>query len=369
MKLKFQVLSMVIIMFIALSSIVTAKEKKIQAPKLNSHAAVVIDQNSGRILYGKNDNKILAMASTTKIITAIVAIENGKLTDQVTVSKKAASINGSSAGLKEGEKVSLEELIYGLMMKSGNDAAIAIAEHIGDGKVENFIKLMNHKALELGLYNTHFVTPHGLDADTHHTTARDLAKATAYALKNKVFQKVSACKEISSGESGAFNKSYNNINKFLFRLPDADGVKTGYTGNAGKCLVASVTHQYGRYIAVTLNSGDRWKDCENLVNYAKENFSHIKIETDSLNILKSRVLGGEEKYLQSTIDKEIYLPVLKGEENNIKTEVQIPSVINSPVYKNDHIGNLLIYVNDKLETTFPFISNKNIENKIYNKAM
>lgn len=365
MKQYFKIISLTLVLFIFLSTATFAKDKEIQKPKLNCHAAVVIDQNSGRILYGKNEKKILAMASTTKIVTAIVAIESGKLTDQVTVSKKAASVNGSSAKLKEGEKVSLEELIYGLMMKSGNDAAVAIAEHLGQGKVENFIALMNKKALDIGLFDTHFVTPHGLDADTHHTTARDLAKVTAYALKNNTFQKVSACKEIASGESGVFNKPYNNINKFLFRVPNADGVKTGYTGNAGKCLVASIKHEHGRYIAVTLNSGDRWKDCENLVNYAKDNFSHIKVKAEDIDIKSSKVLSGTDKYITGKLESDIYIPVLKGEEGDIKTEVQIPSVISAPISQSEHIGNLIISIKGENVTTYPIISSKTIENKLY----
>lgn len=365
MKLQLKIISMVVVLLIVCSLPVYGKNKVISPPKLNCHAAVVIDQNSGRVLYGKNETKILAMASTTKIVTAIVAIENGKLTDQVKVSKKAASVNGSSAGLKEGETVTLEELIYGLMMKSGNDAAVAIAEHVGNGKVDNFIKLMNLKALSIGLYDTHFVTPHGLDATTHQTTAKDLALATAYALKNEVFQKVSACREIASGESGTFNRSYNNINKFLFRVPNADGVKTGYTGNAGKCLVGSVVHPHGRYIAVSLNSGDRWVDCENLVNYAKENYSHIKIQTENIKVPASKVLGGAEKSVVCKLDNEIYFPVLKGEEGLVKTDVQISSIFPSPILKGDHLGNMVISINDKILSSYPIISSKDVKNEIY----
>lgn len=365
MKLHLRIISIVMIIFLTSCLPVFGKEKKIPPPKLNCHAAVVIDQNSGRVLYGKNESKILAMASTTKIVTAIVAIENGKLTDQVTVSKKAASVSGSSAKLQEGEVVSLEELIYGLMLKSGNDAAVAIAEHIGSGKVENFIRLMNQKALSIGLYDTHFVTPHGLDAKTHETTAKDLALATAYALKNEVFQKISACKEIASGESGAFNRSYNNINKFLFRVPNADGVKTGYTGNAGKCLVASITHPHGRYIAVSLNSRDREKDCENLVKYAKENYTHIKISTDDVKLPLINLLGGVEKSITGKLNEEIYFPVLSGEEGLLEKTIQVSTTCLSPICKDDHLGNLVISINSKVLSCYPITSSKNIESEVY----
>lgn len=261
---------------------------------LNCVAATILDQESGRILYSKNGNKILPMASTTKIMTAIVAIERGNIKDVVTVSTKAASVPGSSAGLRAGDKVTLEELLYGLMLKSGNDAAVAIAEHIA-GNVQNFVKLMNDKALEIGALNTSFITPHGLDAEDHFTTANDLAKITAYAMKNDLFAKIVATKEISSGITGPFKYSYNNINKFLFRVDNSDGVKTGYTGNAGKCLVASVRHKFGRYICVVLNSADRWKDAEKLVQYASKNYIFIKA-FDRNEIIKNIPLyGGTEK--------------------------------------------------------------------------
>lgn len=359
--MKTKIISIILIIFVLSSSLVYGKDKKINQPRLNCHAAIVIDQNSGRVLYGKDENKILPMASTTKIITAIVAIENGNLKDKVTISKEAASVRGSTAKFKEGEIVSLEELIYGLMMKSGNDAAVAISEHIGKGEVENFIELMNKKVLEIGLYNTHFVTPHGLDADTHQTTAEDLAKVTAYALKNETFQKVSSCKEISSGESGAFSKSYNNINKFLFKLPDADGVKTGYTGNAGKCLVASVYNKHSRYIAVTLNSGDRWKDCENLVEYAKENYEYKKVEVDETKLNPIKVVNRKDLDIVPKVEKEIYIPILKDKSENMASEVQIGSVITTPIKEGDCVGNLLININGKVVSTFPLTSDKTIE--------
>ena len=364
--MKFKIAAILLCFMLTFTSNAYALEKesnKNEKPKLNCHSAVVIDQNSGRVLYGKNHNKILPMASTTKIITAIVAIENGNLKEKVKISKKAASINGSSAKLKEGEEVSLEELIYGLMLKSGNDAAVAIAEHIGKGKVENFISLMNKKVVEIGLYNTHFVTPHGLDADGHETTAEDLAKATAYAFKNDTFEKISKCREIVSGESGTFNKPYNNINKFLFKVPNADGVKTGYTGKAGKCLVASVFHNNGRYIAVTLNSGDRWKDCENLTNYAKDNFTYKEISNKDIKINPTKVLEGKEKKITGIIEENIFIPVLKDSNEKIDIIAQPLSVIPAPIKKGEQIGNLVIKVDGKIVSTYPLKSDKDIDKK------
>lgn len=329
---------------------------------LNSYAAVVIDQNSGRILYSKNSDIRLPMASTTKIMTTIVALEKGNLNDRVIVSKKAASIGGSNAGLLAGEKISLEELLYGLMLRSGNDAAIAIAEHIG-GNVDNFLKLMNEKAIEIGAFNTSFKTPHGLDADGHYTTAEDLAKITAYAMKNDFFNKIVSTKEISAGISGKFNRSYSNINKFLYRVENADGVKTGYTGGAGKCLVASVKHDYGRYICVVLNSSDRWKDAEELVRYAKENYKFIKLFNKGDEIKSLRVFGGKTRYIISLTENDVFIPIKSDEAQYIRTEAFVPSVIFSPIKKGDVLGNLVIYYDGNIIAKYPVVSDRDVDRK------
>jgi len=327
---------------------------------LKCHSAVIIDQISGRILYNKNGDKVLPMASTTKIITAIVAIEKGNLWDTVIVSKSAASISGSTANLKAGEKLTLEELLYGLIMRSGNDAAIAIAEHIG-GSVEGFAQLMNNKALELGAYSSSFVTPHGLDAINHYTTAEDLAKITAYAMNNKIFAKIAATKSISSGNTGQFNRNYSNINKFLNKYENADGVKTGYTGGAGKCLVASLRHNNGRYISVVFNSNDRWNDTEKMIKFADDNYKYINILENSRLKNKYRVYGGNIKYINVAMQQNLYIPVLKDNTESIDTEVFVPKVLFSPINKNDHIGNLVVFVKDQIIANYPIYSDNEVK--------
>lgn len=353
-----------ILLIIVLCTSYTYKQqpKKTENIPLESYSAVVIDQYSGRILYGKNSDKKLAMASTTKIITTIVALENGNLNDKVVVSKKAASVGGSTANLQEGEKITLEELLYGLMLRSGNDAAIAIAEHIA-GNVEDFIEMMNNKAIEIGAYNTSFRTPHGLDADGHYTTAEDLAKITAYAMKNDMFNKIVSTKEISEGISGKFNRSYSNINKFLYKVDRADGVKTGYTGKAGKCLVASVKHDYGRFICVVLNSSDRWKDAEKLVNYAKNNYKFVKLFEKDEPIKSLRVYGGKSKYIIAKSENDIYLPVKEDEIPYIRTEAFIPSIIFCPVNKGDILGNYTVFYDGNIIAKYPIVSDRNVEKK------
>lgn len=353
-------LIVIVIMLLNTFNISHAKDKK--GVPLNCVSAIVIDQESGRILYGKDENRVLPMASTTKIITAIVAMEKGNIYDRVIVSKKAASVGGSSADLAPGEKISLEELLYGLMLQSGNDAAIAIAEHISRS-VDEFVKLMNEKALELGAYNTSFATPHGLDANEHYTTANDLAKITAYAMKNELFKKIVSTKTISSGVTGSFNRSYGNINKFLYRIDNSDGVKTGYTGNAGKCLVASVKHDFGRYICVVLNSQDRWRDAEKLVKYADSNYKYVKIMDKGEQVKRFRVYGGNQKYILGKINNELYLPVLKDIEKDFTMEVYAPSVLFSPINENEIIGNIVVFIGDKIIARYPLYSDREVKRK------
>lgn len=341
---------------------VASIDRGVKDISLRCHSAIVIDQESGRVLYEKDAKHILPMASTTKIITAIVAMEKGNIEDSVVVSKKAASMRGSSVGLKPGEKVSLEELLYGLMLCSGNDAAVAIAEHIS-GSVEGFAELMNEKAIELGAYNTSFVTPHGLDAESHYTTAYDLARITAYAMKNELFSKIVSTKTISSGVTGEFNRGYSNINKFLYRIENSDGVKTGYTGGAGKCLVASVKHDYGRYICVVLNSGDRWRDAEKLVKYAENNYKFVKIMSQGERIKRFKVYGGNQRYVNGCITKDLYLPVLKESTENYTMDVYAPSVLFSPLSENEMIGNVVVKIDEDIVAKYPLYSDREVKRK------
>ena len=203
---------------------------KRKVPVVYARNAVAIDAKSKRVLYEKNAHLTTAMASTTKIITASVALRYGDLNKKVTISSRAASIRGSVVGYKKGEEITIKELIYGLMLKSGNDAAIAIAEGIS-GSVEEFVRLMNEYATQIGLIDTHFESPHGLDSGKHYSSAYDLALATAHAKENDLFNKIVATKDIGPGSEG-FTRGFHNINKILWQVAGANGVKTGYTGQA-----------------------------------------------------------------------------------------------------------------------------------------
>lgn len=244
----------------------------VKLPGVDAQAAAVVDVESGRLLYSKMGDKSLPIASLTKIMTAIVAIENGRLSDSVKVSKTAFGKEGSSIYLKLGQEMSLQHMLYGLMLRSGNDAATAIAEHVG-GSVDGFVYLMNMKAEELGLSQTHFANPHGLDAKDHYASANDVAKLSAYALRNPVFREIvkTQMKRVPNPSDGGDYIWYNK-NKMLSVFEGADGVKTGYTKIAKRCLVSSATRDGRQVVVVTLNDPNDWVDHTRLLQYGFDNF-------------------------------------------------------------------------------------------------
>lgn len=268
----------ILLILVLLISIIQLPLHAAAAPaSISTHAeaAALIDVHSGRILYSKSGNKEMRVASTTKIMTAIIAIERGRLSDMVKVSKNAAGKEGSSLYLKLGEEMSLHNMLYGMMLRSGNDAAIAIAEHIG-GSVEGFAYLMNEKANLLGMSHTHFTNPSGLDegkGKEHYSSANDMAKLTAYALKNPVFRDIVKTKTKKAPNPNAdWDYSWSNKNKMLDLYEGADGVKTGYTKLAHRCLVSSATRGNQQLAAVTLNDGNDWADHAKLLDYGFETF-------------------------------------------------------------------------------------------------
>ncbi|WP_034681540.1 D-alanyl-D-alanine carboxypeptidase family protein [Caldalkalibacillus mannanilyticus] len=265
---------------------------------VSAQAAILIDQETGRILFQKKSNDQLRIASITKIMTAIVAIENGNLKDMVKTSKNAFGVEGSSIYLKLGEKLSLEDMIYGLMLRSGNDAAVAIAEHIG-GSVEGFVYLMNKKAEELGMTKTVFNNPHGLDDhEEHYSSARDMAVLTAYAMNNEVFATIAGTKRKTAPLEGEkWDRIWHNKNRMLSKYPYADGVKTGYTKRAKRTLVSSATKDGHRLIAVTLNAPDDWNDHMNMFEYGFKHYTKVTLaEKDEK--LKDERLAREEGYFK-----------------------------------------------------------------------
>ena len=244
---------------------------------ISAKSAVLIDCTSGRVLYEHNSYEKLPMASTTKIMTGLLACESGRMNENVKTSAFASGTEGSSLWLKVGEKLTLEELTYGLMLKSGNDAAVAIAEHLG-GNQDAFAILMNKKAREVGAKNTNFKNPHGLDCEGHYTTAYDLALIAAEAMKNKKFREIVSTKNYSIPMEGEkWNRALKNHNKLLWQYDGCNGIKTGYTKKCGRCLVTSAEKNGAELICVTLNDPDDWKDHKYLLDYGFEKFHRNQV--------------------------------------------------------------------------------------------
>ncbi|MDP4180700.1 MAG: D-alanyl-D-alanine carboxypeptidase family protein [Bacillota bacterium] len=320
----------------------TSKTVSASIPVINAQAAIVVDAKSGRVLYSKNADQRKAIASTTKIMTAIIALEKGKLDDVVTVSKRAASIKGSTIKLREGEKLTLKELLYGLMLNSGNDAAIAIAEHIG-GDVDSFVEMMNKKAQDMGLVNTNFKTPHGLDSEDHYSTANELSQMARYALNIPEFAKI--CSTVSTSIPG---RSLYNTNEMLGFYPGADGIKTGYTGQAGRCLVCSVTRNDWKLISVVLGCPTRnirADSSRKILDYAYTNYKqHTLLKLDE-NLKGIPVIKGKSKLVSICPVDEIKYPLKDDEVKALTTEIMLPKTIDAPIGKEIEVGSIKFILN------------------------
>jgi D-alanyl-D-alanine carboxypeptidase (penicillin-binding protein 5/6) len=334
------------------------KNKRIQEPKqLNSRRYAIYDRASGTCMYGKNENKQTAMASTTKIMTAIIVLENCKNLDEVvTISAKAAGTGGSKLGLKKDDKVTVNDLLFGLLMRSGNDAAVALANYTA-GSVENFANMMNKKAQELGLVNTHFVTPHGLDNPNHYTTAYELAKLADYALKNDKFATIVKTKYVTIKINDQ-QKELKNTNELL--LADVEGVygvKTGFTGNAGRCLVTSVKRNNMDLIIVVLGADtrkDRAKDTLKLIDYAFKGFKMKSIEEiaqeeyvlwKNANENRIKINKGSSKLKTKLGDIKIKQIATNKE---LSAEVHNINYIEAPVEAGSKVGEIIIKNGDNI---------------------
>ena len=312
---------------------------------LNAKYAVAIEAGTKRVLYEKNAYDKSAMASTTKIMTAIVAIDYGKLDDVVTVSNKAAYTSGSVIKLKAGEKIKLLDLIYGLMLESGNDAAVAIAEHIA-GSEEEYLKLMNQKALEFGAFNTSFTTVHGLDDPNHYTTAYDLASIAAECLKNDMFKKV-----VSTAETYISNRHLRNTNDLLFTYEGAIGVKTGFTNNAGRCLVAAAKRDGMEIITVVLGCADkksRFSDSRKLLDNSFERYSLKTVLEEGKLITTISVVKGKNTHVKLLCTDTVILPMSEDEKSAYEIVISAENEIKAPFKEGEIVGKL--YITFKGET-------------------
>ena len=329
-------------------------------PNINSQVALIYDRTGKRILFEKNGKKQFKMASTTKIMTATVVLENAKLDDVVTIENKAAWTGGSRLGLKKDDKITVHDLLYGLLLVSGNDAAVALAIHVG-GSVEGFAEMMNNKAKELGLTNTHFVTPHGLDEDEHYTTAEELAKMADYAMEIPKFKEIVNTKTYTVRINNN-PKTLTNTNELLGSLSGVYGIKTGFTNGAGRCLVTGCKRGNLDIITVVLGADTkkiRTSDSIKLIEYAFKNFQLVDVEEKVLQqfeewnrINSNRIIINKCK--NSNIKLELdeinnkKMAIKNTDLDNITIEINAIYYFEAPIEKNQIIGTAKVKLGEEV---------------------
>lgn len=361
-KIKILLILLAVIMLFNFknSSIVRAEEIEIMAP---ARAMVVIEGYTDTVLYSFNKDKSLPMASTTKIATAIVAIENTTDFDKkIQISDKAVGVEGSSIYIKKGEELSMRELLYGLILASGNDCAVAIAETFGDNG--EFIDMMNEFASKLSLTNTHFDNPHGLDSDTHYTSAYDLAKITSYALKNDLFREIVSTERYVIEGTDIYPVRYlKNKNKLLFTQEGCIGVKTGFTDNAGRCLVNAVEKDNMQIISVVLNCQPMFEECEKLTDLAYENYMMKEFISPYNFVSNLSVKDGDKDEIGVITIEGFSLPIIKAEEDRYSVKYILDSNIVAPIELNQKVGVVEVKYDDEVIFTSDLISIEKVENK------
>lgn len=294
-----------------------------KGPPVHASAALLLETQSGAVLYAKNAEERRAPASTTKMMTAIVALECGDLNKVVEVSPRAARTPGSSIYLRPKDRLKLKELLKGMMLQSGNDGSMAVAEGVS-GSVENFVRLMNRKAKEIGALNTNFRNPHGLRAPSHYTTVLDLALIARYGLTNPVFADLVQQKQaVLEWMERRRQLEVRNTNRLLWYLEGADGVKTGTTNEAGHCLVASATRDGKQFIAVVLNSRDRWGDCQRLLEYGFREFVIVKVAAARQPAYRIPVKDGADNFVKVYPRRDLVAVVRKGQADGILRKITI----------------------------------------------
>ena len=351
-------INLIFVIIIILLALTCLKIPEVYAIQSGS-AQIVIEAGSGRVLYSYNKDMRLEMASTTKIATAIVALENADVDSSVRITREMTGIEGSSIYLKEGEVWKLRDLLYGLMLQSGNDAATAIAIAAG-GSVSGFSDMMNAFAKDLGLSNTHFDNPHGLHSETHYTSAHDLAKITAYALENPLFAEIVSSKthEVDLGNSG--KRYIYNKNKLLSSFDGANGVKTGYTTDSGRCFVGAAKRNGMQLVSVVLNCPDMWNRTATILNNAFREYEYYRIGDSSKN-LDEFCVGGENISLR--LESDIYYPLKNGESENFRYEFKPLDKYPGEVCAGEAVGTLNVYDDNRLIFSRKVITINEIKHK------
>lgn len=351
--------------FFSLSEVASVE---IDALSVSAECAALYCRNTGEFIYEKNSDIRHSMASTTKIMTAIVAIEKASLGKTVLVSSDAVGIIGSSIYLYAGEELTMESLLYALMLESANDAAAAIAISVA-GSIEDFADMMNEKAAELGLTGTHFTNPHGLDDREHYTTARDLAVLTDYALKNPTFRKiVSTYKQTIPMHNGDGTRLLVNHNKMLKNYDGAIGVKTGYTSSSGRCLVSAAERDDLSFISVTLNAPDDWSDHTSMLDAGFSVYRNVSIATPKSESYTVNVVGGISNSVTVT-NTDSLNAVLASDSSEVGKKFYLEPFYYAPITQGSCLGKVVFYSGEKYIGELPLYSAEAVEVKDHKKAL
>lgn len=329
---------------------------------ISAKSAILIDATTGKVLYEKNADQRMQMASTTKIMTTLLAIESGNLDEYFTVDPNAIKVEGSSMGLVEGDQVTMRTLCYGMMLPSGNDAANATAVKIA-GSIDNFAKLMNQRAKEIGMTNTNFVTPSGLDdyTDKHYSTSRDMALLTQHALQNPTFKEICSTQkaELKYGNPPYTRWLYNS-NKLLKSYHGTIGVKTGFTDKAKRCLVSACERDGVTLICVTLNAPNDWNDHKTLYDYGFSLVQKVEIPIDNMNMMVN-VVGGKREIAFVKQVTPATITMFSNNMSNVEKKIYLPRFIYAPVKKGDIVGRADYIIDGKVVQTIPIISDEDVD--------
>ena len=323
------------------------------ASALSAQKAILMDAATGRVIYAQNADDRSLIASTTKIMTALLVCEQCNVLDRMRIPKEAVGIEGSSMYLQEGEVLTLQELLYGLMLHSGNDAAVALAIYCG-GTVEGFAELMNDKARALGMHNTHFENPNGLDSPGHYSTAADLAILAAYAMENPIFHKTVSTKNITIGQ-----RYLRNHNKLLWQVEGAEGVKTGYTRAAGRILVSSAARDGRRLIAVTINAPDDWNDHAALLNRGFSDYSSRRILCAGDSVGTVEIAGGQQGAVELVAAQDFDYALTRDEQ--VELVIPGPGFVYAPVAQGADAGFAHVCIDGKSVGKVPISYGATIE--------
>ena len=353
------ILLITVILF-SLLSIYASSQTRREASDVSARAATLYEPETGQFLYKKNSETPLPMASTTKIMTALVALDNVGLTEVVKIHDDAVGVEGSSAYLKHGDEVTMEELLYALLLRSANDAAAAIAYHVS-GSIEEFARLMNEKAREMGLTKTNFTNPHGLDDKDHYTTAEELAIIASKALDNAVFREIVSTykKTFSYGDR---QSTYINHNKLLNIYDGCIGVKTGFTKKSGRCLVGAAEKDGLTFITVTLDAPNDWSDHEKLLDIGYSTLEKITFASPFDMTYSIPVVGGESETVTVTNKDDLSVIINRG-EHEIAEHIKLQKFVTAPINSGDVLGEVYYTVDGEYAGTIKLMAEASVDSK------